>query len=194
MKKLLDSYCCCLEWSMGIALAVLVLLVFGNVVLRYAFNSGVAATEELGRWLFVWLVFVGAVVGLRDRAHLGSDFVVSRLGRRGKRICLAVGIVVMLHSSWLLALGSYEQMLVTKDTGSPVLGNSMAIFYGAGLLFGVSAIVILAVDFWRAISGDLTEGDMSMSRGSEEDVEVEQEIMQLPRRHVPAPVASGKER
>ncbi len=49
----------------------MVVLVFGNVVLRYAFNSGITVSEELSRWLFVWLTFVGAVVALRDHAHLG---------------------------------------------------------------------------------------------------------------------------
>jgi hypothetical protein len=41
-------------------LAAMVVLVFGNVVLRYGFNSGIAVSEELSRWLFVWLTFMGA--------------------------------------------------------------------------------------------------------------------------------------
>ncbi|MEO5883317.1 MAG: TRAP transporter small permease subunit, partial [Caldimonas sp.] len=45
-------------------LATMVVLVFGNVVLRYGFNSGITASEELSRFLFVWLTFMGAVVGL----------------------------------------------------------------------------------------------------------------------------------
>ena len=62
----------------------MVVLVFGNVVLRYAFNSGITVSEELSRWLFVWMTFVGAVVALRDHAHLGMDSVVSRLPHVGQ--------------------------------------------------------------------------------------------------------------
>jgi len=57
----------------------MVVLVFTNVVMRYAFNSGITISEELSRWLFVWMTFMGAIVALRERAHLGTDTLVSRL-------------------------------------------------------------------------------------------------------------------
>ena len=41
----------------------MVVLVFGNVVLRYAFNSGLTMSEEVSRWLFVWLTFMGRCGG-----------------------------------------------------------------------------------------------------------------------------------
>lgn len=46
----------------------MVVMVFGNVVLRYAFNSGIAISEEVSRWLFVWITFLGAIVAVRERA------------------------------------------------------------------------------------------------------------------------------
>ena len=64
MTKLIDGYCRLLEVLIAIALAVMVALVFGNVVLRYAFNSGITVSEEVSRWLFVWLTFLGAIVAL----------------------------------------------------------------------------------------------------------------------------------
>ncbi|NDY93052.1 TRAP transporter small permease, partial [Ideonella livida] len=60
MDKLLKRYCQALEWALVGLLAVMVVLVFGNVVLRYAFNSGITVSEELSRWAFVWLTFLGA--------------------------------------------------------------------------------------------------------------------------------------
>jgi len=42
-------------------LLAMVLMVFGNVVLRYAFNSGIVVSEELSRFCFVWLTFIGAI-------------------------------------------------------------------------------------------------------------------------------------
>ena len=69
---------------MALGLAVMVVLVFGNVVLRYRFNSGITVSEELSRWLFVWVTFLGAIVALREHAHLGTDALVSRLPRAGK--------------------------------------------------------------------------------------------------------------
>ena len=84
MTRVVDWYFKLLRFFIVAALAVMVVLVFGNVVLRYAFNSGITESEELSRWLFVWLTFVGAIVAMRDRAHLGMDSVVSRLPLAGK--------------------------------------------------------------------------------------------------------------
>ncbi len=65
----------------------MVVLVFGNVVLRYVFNSGIPISEELSRWLLVWLTFLGAIVALRQHAHLGVDTLVRALPPLGKQIC-----------------------------------------------------------------------------------------------------------
>jgi TRAP-type transport system small permease protein len=106
MNRLLDGYCRVLEVLIALALAVMVVLVFGNVVLRYAFNSGITVSEEVSRWLFVWLTFLGAIVALKEHAHLGSDMLVSRLPRLGKKIFLVVGHLLMLYITWLLFSGS----------------------------------------------------------------------------------------
>jgi hypothetical protein len=61
MKRFIDGYCRVLAALMALLLATMVVLVFGNVVLRYGFNSGLAFSEEVSRWLFVWLTFMGGL-------------------------------------------------------------------------------------------------------------------------------------
>ena len=68
--KLMSHYCRLLTALSVISLAVMVVLVFGNVVMRYGFNSGLTLSEELSRWLFVWMPFMGAIVALNERTHL----------------------------------------------------------------------------------------------------------------------------
>ena len=79
IERLLDLYCRLLKVAIALCLAVMVVLVFGNVVLRYGFNSGIPISEELSRWLLVWLTFLGAIVALREHAHLGVDTLVRAL-------------------------------------------------------------------------------------------------------------------
>ena len=55
--------------AMAICLGVMAVAVFINVVLRYGFNSGITISEELSRWLLVWLTFLGAIVAVREHAH-----------------------------------------------------------------------------------------------------------------------------
>ena len=79
MQRWIDGYCRLLEIVIALLLALMVVLVFGNVVLRYGFNSGITVSEEVSRWAFVWLTFLGAIVALKEHGHLGSDMLVSRL-------------------------------------------------------------------------------------------------------------------
>ena len=143
MQRLIDGYCRMLELLIAAMLAVMVVLVFGNVVLRYGFNSGITVSEEVSRWLFVWMTFLGAIVALKEHGHLGTDMLVSRLPATGKKICLVVGQLLMLYISWLLFKAAWTQAKINWDVQAPVTGASMAIFYAAGVVFAVSAGVLL---------------------------------------------------
>src|SRR5438067_12977510 len=109
MRSLVEGYFHVLKLIVVLCLAVMVVLVFGNVVLRYGFNSGITVSEELSRWLFVWMTFLGAIVALKEHGHLGSDMLVSRLPTLGKKICLVVGQLLMLYVTWLIFKGSLDQ-------------------------------------------------------------------------------------
>ena len=145
-------------------LAAMVVLVFGNVVLRYGFNSGIAVSEELSRWLFVWLTFLGAVIGLREHAHLGSDMLVGRLGPRGKRACLVVAYALMLLVCAMLWSGSLEQTKINWDVTAPSSGASMAWFYSVGLVFSASAALVLLADLWKVLTGRASDAELVIVR------------------------------
>ncbi|MCQ4306466.1 TRAP transporter small permease [Pseudomonas stutzeri] len=155
MKILVEWYFRLLKLLVVGCMAVMVVMVFGNVVLRYAFNSGISVSEELSRWCFVWMVFLGALIALREHAHLGLDSVVKRLPVIGQRICLVIGHLLMLFVCWLITKGSWAQAVINLDVTAPASGLSMAWFYSAGVVFGVSASVILLVELIQALRGRL---------------------------------------
>lgn len=164
----LGRYTRALDILSGLCLAIMVVLVFGNVMLRYIANSGITVSEELSRWLFVWLTFMGAVVALREHGHLGTDVLVSRLPAVGKKVCLVLAQVAMLYVSWLLLKGSWAQMVINADTEAPVTGASVGIFYASGVLMGGSAIAILLRDLLRTLLVPLSENELVMVQESEE--------------------------
>ena len=168
MDALLDRFCRLLEALMVLLLALMVVLVFGNVVLRYAFDSGITVSEEVSRWLFVWMTFLGAIVAIKERGHLGTDLLVSRLPRAGQKVCLIVGHLLMLYVTWLLFDGSLTQMKINWDVEAPVTGASVAIFYGAGVFFAVFAGFMLLRETWRAIGGRLSDAELTGVRESED--------------------------
>jgi len=151
--RVLRAYCRALEVAIALCLMAMVILVFGNVVLRYAFNSGIAMSEELSRWFFVWLTFLGAVVALREHAHLGTEVLVARLPPGAKKAFLLISYVLMLFICWLLFRGALEQTKINWDVSAPSSGASMAIFYGSGVVFSVSAAAILVNDLFGVAFG-----------------------------------------
>jgi TRAP-type transport system small permease protein len=168
LGALLDRFCRLLEAVMVLLLAAMVLLVFGNVVLRYAFDSGITVSEEMSRWLFVWMTFLGAIVAVKEHAHLGTDMLVARLGITGKKACLVVGHLLMLYVCGLVFQGSWAQTQINWDVEAPVTGASMALFYGSGVVFAVFGGLLLLRETWRAITGRLTEAELVMVQESED--------------------------
>jgi TRAP-type C4-dicarboxylate transport system permease small subunit len=140
-----------LEGFIALMLAVMVVLVFGNVVLRYGFDSGITVSEEVARWLFVWLTFMGALVALQRQEHLGSDFLVSRLGPRGRLACRVLGQLAMLGVCGVLLHGAITQMRINADVRAPVTGASVGLLYAAGVVFAVGAAVLLVAQLVRTL-------------------------------------------
>jgi TRAP-type C4-dicarboxylate transport system permease small subunit len=167
IDRLLRRYCRFLELLIAACLIAMVVMVFANVVLRYVFNSGLDIAEEMSRWLFVWLTFLGAVVGLHRHAHLGTEVLVGRLGPFGKKVCLVIGYGLMFIVCWQLFSGSWTQTVINWDVSAPSSGASMAWVYGVGLVFSVSAAVVLAADLYKLLTGRVKDEDLVIIKESE---------------------------
>jgi TRAP-type C4-dicarboxylate transport system permease small subunit len=174
MQKVVDGYFYLLRILIALCLAIMVVLVFGNVVLRYGFNLGITASEELSRLLFVWLTFLGAIVALRDHDHLGVDILVRRLPTAAKKFCLVLSHLLMLYATWLMLDGSWQQTIINLDVAAPATGVSMGLFYGVGVIFGISALAILFHNLFLVVTGKVREEDLVMVKESEELEEFEE--------------------
>ena len=156
LQKLIGRYCQLLTMIIVICLGVMVLMVFGNVVMRYAFNSGIAVSEELSRWLFLWLIFLGASVAVHEQAHMGSDMVLELLPPKLQKVAVVVGQLLMLWATWLIFSGSLTQTKINWDVQAPVTEYSMAWVYSTGVVFAASTGFMLISDMWFTLRGQLT--------------------------------------
>jgi len=137
------------EAAMAACLAVMSLAVFVNVVLRYGFGSGVAASEELSRLLFVWMVFIGATAAYPKGEHMAFTSLLLPL-RSKPRALLAMSLLIraaVVLACALLGWGAWQQVLVGLDSRSVVLGYSSALLPLPALLsatlIGLTALVQL---------------------------------------------------
>jgi TRAP-type C4-dicarboxylate transport system permease small subunit len=192
MSKLVEGYFHLLKMLIALCLALMVVLVFGNVVLRYVFNQGITLSEELSRWLFVYLTFLGAIVAVREHGLLGVDTLVKRLPPAGKKACLVLSQVLMLLATSLLLRGSWVQTRINLDTTAPASGLSMGIFYGVGVVFGVSVALILVFELYRTLTGQVRDEDLVMVKESEDQAEFEELQKELAEHERHALVAAHK--
>jgi TRAP-type transport system small permease protein len=173
MKSTADLIQKIVEWIMAATLALMVVLVFGNAAGRYLLNSGFAASEELSRLAFVWLVFLGAAVAVRERTHVGVDMLVVRLPKAGKRICLIITSALILYGLWLFIEGGWQQTVIGFHSVSPVTGVPLAAFAAAGLVAAFAMALLYALDILRALTGRLSEEEMVQVRESADQEDAE---------------------
>jgi len=139
------------EWLMVIALALIVVLVFSNVVARYGFGSGFAGAEELSLLLFLWLVFLGSILALRQHAHLGMELLQALLPRSLRRVCAVVTHLLILYVLWLFFAGSWTQTKIGLHTYSTVLHLPNAVKAASGLFCAGSMLLIVGLNLVRIL-------------------------------------------
>lgn len=140
-----------LEVCIALCLASMGVLVFGNVVLRYGFNSGIAFSEEISRLLFVWLTFLGAILASREHAHLGVDSLVRRLPHAARQACILVSGVLMILMCGLLFWGSLKQAQINLDNTMPVSGIPYATVHAAGVAAALGLMVSIFYNIFQAL-------------------------------------------
>jgi TRAP-type transport system small permease protein len=168
LDKAAGAYCKLLEALLVALLAVMVVMVFGNVVLRYGFNSGITVSEELSRWAFVWLTFLGAIIAIKENGHLGTDMLISKLGPTGKKICLGIAESLMVYCCWLMFSGSLVQTKINASVEAPVSGWSMGWLSAAGLVFAVSAAALHLLKLSKLVTGRLRDEELITVQESED--------------------------
>lgn len=91
----------------------LIIIVFGNVVGRYAFNYSLAWAEEASRFLFIWTAFIGAVFANEKYEHMHLDLLVQCFpGQAGRLLQLAAYLIMLVVLGILIRGG----LIVTLDS------------------------------------------------------------------------------
>jgi TRAP-type C4-dicarboxylate transport system permease small subunit len=119
------------EEAVGAAvMAVICLISFANVVVRYATNASFAFTEEYSVFLLVIMTFVGSSLAFATDRHIRITFFTERLGRRGRRLAETVSLLATTAVFALIvyygAHFAYSQWELEET--SPGLGNPTWIY------------------------------------------------------------------
>jgi len=166
-----------LEAVIVACLAVMAVLVFGNVVLRYAFDSGLALSEELSRLLFVWLIFLGAILASRQHAHLGFDSLLQKLPAGVRKAVIVANAAAMLVACVFFVIGGWEQTKINLGNSYPVLGIPYAWLYGVAIVFGIGLATSILLNVRDVLFGRPDDAGLVLTQNLQS--RVEQEVAEL---------------
>jgi TRAP-type transport system small permease protein len=176
MGSLTKAFNRLLHALIALFLSLMAIFVFANVILRYFFNSGLTWAEEASRYLFIWLIFLGAIVAFKENAHLGVDTLVRKLSARGKKTLFVVNNLLILITMCLVGEGTFKLTLITVDQTSPSMGMPLAFVYASGLVASISMSAIALGNLYRLVTNKLNENDLIMITDSEDKEIIEHTV------------------
>lgn len=145
MLKVLKLADGAIKWLCVILMGAMTLLVFLNVVLRYLFNSSIIVTEEIGRYMFVWMTFLGAIFAFAENAHIRVDFLVDKLPAAGQKVMRLLVDLLMLLCCVLMSIGGWRQTIINMSNPAAVSEVPIGLVYLACLVASVGIGGILVV-------------------------------------------------
>lgn len=118
----------------------MVVIIFAQVVARYALSNSLSWSEEIGRYIFVWMTFIGSAIAVRNKLHVALDMFVVRLPRSLQKLCLMISYVSMMIFTGVVVYGGYKFVLKGSNQISAAMQLPMHYVYivlpvGGGLIF-----------------------------------------------------------
>jgi TRAP-type transport system small permease protein len=179
LRALSHWYFKLLELLIVVCMVAMVAMVFGNVVLRYGFNSGIDISDEMARYSFIWLTYIGAMLAMHEKGHLGVDTLVKHLGVGGKKLCLFLSEALMLGCNVLFFVGTWKMHSLQVSNVSPVVGISMIWIYGIGYVVGLVMGFMNLHVIYRLLTGQLREDELVQVIETEGLAEAEKQLKEV---------------
>ena len=146
------------DYLLALLLGGLVAVMLTQVFFRYVLNSSLAWSEELAKYLFVWMTFIGGAICLKENIHIGVDYFISLLPKRWQEAIRLFNILLVILFSGIVAVSGFVWVVITHGTSTPALGWPLNIvFYAA---FPVGCMMTVYYGIKRFMAG-LKQEDMS---------------------------------
>lgn len=150
-----------LEIALGAMLVAICAIVFAGVFFRYFLQIGLGWTEELARYLQIWLTFVGATVAVKRWAHFQLTLVNQWIPAGARRFTRIFASAVVVALAAIMIKNGIDITRVTWNQASPVLGWRIGYLY---LISPVSGVLMIFFAL-RHLVTTLRSGDLPVPHG-----------------------------
>lgn len=159
------------EGIIALLLALMTLMTFSQVVMRYIFNDGLSWALEATMYMFGWLIFIGISYGVRIGSHIGVDALVRILPPAGQRIAGLVAIALALLYAGLMLYGGYKyvgtmHVLGVEAEDLPIQRWLLLIIIPIGMVLMIFRLLQAG---WAIMRGD--EGGLKLADEAKEMID-----------------------
>lgn len=130
-----------LDWLTLLLLTILLLVVGAQIFARYVLNHSLFWSEELARYLFIYLVFVGSAIVLRRNGHIQVSFFVEQLPPGGRRAAAILSDLLLLGFTGIVLIQSVRlaAMVWTVPTAAMLVPWTLVYL---GIVLGMGAMLV----------------------------------------------------
>ncbi|MCF6193255.1 MAG: TRAP transporter small permease [Kangiellaceae bacterium] len=171
MNSLLQAIDKLLKYTVILMMSAIILAVLWQVFSRYVLQTPSSGSEELARFLLIWISLLGAVYSFRQKLHLGLHILVNKLSIRNRQVTQLVSLsLIILFSLTVLVYGGVNLVNLTFNPVqiSPALGLHIGYVYSvlpiAGVLMSLYAlgeVASILSAFYSDSEGDSTQQGVS---------------------------------
>jgi len=131
----------------------MILLVFLNAIMRYVFRSGILVSEEVSRFLFIWIVYSGVIAAYIKGEHIAVTLVIDKLKGTPKKLFMIIKYLVILGTTIVIFLGGIS---FTKTSNYPSLATRINFsFITVSLaIAGGAMLVITVINIFKYLKGN----------------------------------------
>jgi TRAP-type C4-dicarboxylate transport system permease small subunit len=151
LNKLDKALTAAAKWTSIVLFAVMVLLSILQVICRYVLHVSLSFTEELARFLFIWVTFLGSAMALKKDQHVKMDLLVRQFPEIAQKAVRFVLFLVSLIAYWILIYYGFVLVKKTVYQTSAALGLPMSYIYFAvpvcGILMAFFECTVVAKQF-----------------------------------------------
>lgn len=150
MKGIINKY---VGYFLIILMAIMTLDVLWGVFTRYALGSQASWSEELARFLLIWIGILGAAYASGQKLHLSIDLLKPKLSSKKQHtLSIIINLFIITFALLVMVIGGGNLMYLTNLLGqtSPALGIPMFIIYAVIPLSGLLIIIYKVIDIFNS--------------------------------------------
>lgn len=158
-----------IEILMAILLALMILFVFTNVIMRYVFSTGLAWSEEVARLCFIYLVYLGTIGAFRDNRHLGVETILEKVPPIAQKAMYVLVQAIIIWMMVLLAAGSWDLAMQSANDRWVATQFPRSLVNGIGVVTGGAIVLIALANLYRLFIMRLSVPELIAVRDEDQD-------------------------